>query len=223
MAVSTTARDASGHEVANAELLRSELEGLRLRPRDLRTAARPRLARGADRGKRPGRAGALLSRAHRRRAGERRDMEPRPVRGRARRRGGLGQRRRRHVEHHSLDGRRLPAPRPERVPSEGQPHPGRRRRRGGPRLPRRRLADRARRRRRGADYVITESGGIPIETPGGRRLPIIVGEKGSCWCRVRVRGRGGPRLDAAPHRQRARHRRRGRPAPRGVQAGGDDS
>ena len=42
-----------------------------------------------------------------------------------------------------------------------------------------------------ADYVITESGGIPIDTPGGRRLPIMVGEKGSCWCRVRVRGTAG--------------------------------
>ena len=42
-----------------------------------------------------------------------------------------------------------------------------------------------------ADYVITESGGIPIETPGGRRLPIMVGEKGSCWCRLRVRGEAG--------------------------------
>jgi acetylornithine deacetylase/succinyl-diaminopimelate desuccinylase-like protein len=42
-----------------------------------------------------------------------------------------------------------------------------------------------------ADYVITESGGIPIETPGGRRLPITVGEKGSCWCRLRIRGVAG--------------------------------
>src|ERR1035441_6346967 len=43
----------------------------------------------------------------------------------------------------------------------------------------------------GADYVITESGGVPIETPGGRRLAITVGEKGSCWCRLRVRGTAG--------------------------------
>ena len=43
----------------------------------------------------------------------------------------------------------------------------------------------------GADYVITESGGVPIDTPGGRRLPIMVGEKGSCWCRLRVRGVAG--------------------------------
>ena len=42
-----------------------------------------------------------------------------------------------------------------------------------------------------ADYVITEEGGIPIETANGRRLPITVGEKGSCWCRLRVRGVAG--------------------------------
>jgi len=42
-----------------------------------------------------------------------------------------------------------------------------------------------------ADYVITESGGVPMETPGGRRLAVVVGEKGSCWCRLRVRGVAG--------------------------------
>lgn len=42
-----------------------------------------------------------------------------------------------------------------------------------------------------ADYVITEEGGVPIETPAGRRLPITVGEKGSCWCRLRVHGVAG--------------------------------
>ena len=76
-----------------------------LRPRDLRTAPGSRLARGADRGKRPGGAGALLSRPHRRRAGEPRHLEPRPVLRRPRRRRGLGQGRGRHAEHHRLDGR----------------------------------------------------------------------------------------------------------------------
>lgn len=44
----------------------------------------------------------------------------------------------------------------------------------------------------GADYVITESGGIPV--PGGNgelRLPVLVGEKGSCWCTLRVKGTPG--------------------------------
>jgi acetylornithine deacetylase/succinyl-diaminopimelate desuccinylase-like protein len=44
----------------------------------------------------------------------------------------------------------------------------------------------------GADYVITESGGIPI--PGGDgelRLPVLIGEKGSCWCTLRVQGTPG--------------------------------
>ena len=42
-----------------------------------------------------------------------------------------------------------------------------------------------------ADYVITESGGIPIPTPGGLRLPVIVGEKGAFWCRIVVTGTPG--------------------------------
>ncbi len=42
-----------------------------------------------------------------------------------------------------------------------------------------------------ADYVITESGGIPIPSPSGLKLPVIVGEKGSAWCRLRVKGTAG--------------------------------
>jgi acetylornithine deacetylase/succinyl-diaminopimelate desuccinylase-like protein len=42
-----------------------------------------------------------------------------------------------------------------------------------------------------ADYVITESGGIPIPSPTGIKLPVIVGEKGSYWCRIVVRGTAG--------------------------------
>jgi acetylornithine deacetylase/succinyl-diaminopimelate desuccinylase-like protein len=44
----------------------------------------------------------------------------------------------------------------------------------------------------GTDYVITESGGVPI--PGGDgdvRLPVLVAEKGSCWCTLRVSGTPG--------------------------------
>jgi acetylornithine deacetylase/succinyl-diaminopimelate desuccinylase-like protein len=43
----------------------------------------------------------------------------------------------------------------------------------------------------GADYVITESGGIPIPSPAGVKLPVIVGEKGTFWCRLHVRGTPG--------------------------------
>ena len=43
----------------------------------------------------------------------------------------------------------------------------------------------------GADYVLTESGGIPMPTDAGPRLPVIVGEKGSYWCRLTVRGTPG--------------------------------
>ena len=43
-----------------------------------------------------------------------------------------------------------------------------------------------------ADYVITESGGIPVTGgDGGLRLPVLVGEKGSCWCTLRVTGTPG--------------------------------
>ncbi len=41
------------------------------------------------------------------------------------------------------------------------------------------------------DYVITESGGIPMETPSGTRLPVIVGEKGTYWCKLIVKGTPG--------------------------------
>ena len=42
-----------------------------------------------------------------------------------------------------------------------------------------------------ADYVITESGGIPMPTAGGIKLPVIVGEKGSYWCRLTIKGTPG--------------------------------
>lgn len=43
----------------------------------------------------------------------------------------------------------------------------------------------------GADYVITESGGNPVPSPTGLKLPVIVGEKGTYWCTLRVRGTAG--------------------------------
>jgi acetylornithine deacetylase/succinyl-diaminopimelate desuccinylase-like protein len=42
-----------------------------------------------------------------------------------------------------------------------------------------------------ADYVITESGGIPLPGPEGLRLPVIVGEKGAAWTTLRVTGTPG--------------------------------
>jgi acetylornithine deacetylase/succinyl-diaminopimelate desuccinylase-like protein len=42
-----------------------------------------------------------------------------------------------------------------------------------------------------ADYVITESGGMPTEAPGGLKLPLIVAEKGCFWCTLRVTGTPG--------------------------------
>ena len=42
-----------------------------------------------------------------------------------------------------------------------------------------------------ADYVITESGGIPLPSPAGLKLPVIVGEKGAMWGRLRIGGTPG--------------------------------
>jgi acetylornithine deacetylase/succinyl-diaminopimelate desuccinylase-like protein len=44
-----------------------------------------------------------------------------------------------------------------------------------------------------ADYVITESGGfrMPLPSTTGIKLPVMVGEKGTYWCRIRVRGTPG--------------------------------
>jgi acetylornithine deacetylase/succinyl-diaminopimelate desuccinylase-like protein len=42
-----------------------------------------------------------------------------------------------------------------------------------------------------ADYVITESGGVPIQTEGGQRLWVIAGEKGVNWRRLTIHGTPG--------------------------------
>src|SRR5438093_10453081 len=44
-----------------------------------------------------------------------------------------------------------------------------------------------------ADYVITESGGFRMPRPSttGIKLPVMVGEKGTYWCRIRVKGTPG--------------------------------
>jgi acetylornithine deacetylase/succinyl-diaminopimelate desuccinylase-like protein len=42
-----------------------------------------------------------------------------------------------------------------------------------------------------ADYVITESGGIPIPSASGLKLPVMVGEKGCYWSTITVKGTPG--------------------------------
>jgi acetylornithine deacetylase/succinyl-diaminopimelate desuccinylase-like protein len=42
-----------------------------------------------------------------------------------------------------------------------------------------------------ADYVITESGGMPLPTPTGTALPVLVGERGLMWPRIVVHGTPG--------------------------------
>jgi len=39
-----------------------------------------------------------------------------------------------------------------------------------------------------ADYVITESGGVPLPSPTGPKLTVNVAEKGAHWCRLRITG-----------------------------------
>jgi acetylornithine deacetylase/succinyl-diaminopimelate desuccinylase-like protein len=40
----------------------------------------------------------------------------------------------------------------------------------------------------GADYLLTESGGIVLPSPRGERVTVTAGEKGVAWRRLRVRG-----------------------------------
>jgi acetylornithine deacetylase/succinyl-diaminopimelate desuccinylase-like protein len=42
-----------------------------------------------------------------------------------------------------------------------------------------------------ADYVITEAGGFPMASNSGTKRPVIVGEKGSYWCTLRITGTPG--------------------------------
>ena len=42
-----------------------------------------------------------------------------------------------------------------------------------------------------ASYVITESGGNPMPSRSGTKLPVIAAEKGSHWCTIRVTGTPG--------------------------------
>lgn len=44
-----------------------------------------------------------------------------------------------------------------------------------------------------SDYVITEFGGVrfPIPSPGGPKMAVMVGEKGTYWCTIRVKGTPG--------------------------------
>ena len=82
------------------------------------TPGRARWWRGIE-GTDPGAPTPVPDGPHRRRAGEPRRLEPRPVRRRARRRRGVGPWRGRHAQPHRVDGGRVPAPRPPRLPPAG--------------------------------------------------------------------------------------------------------
>src|SRR5207249_9382115 len=44
-----------------------------------------------------------------------------------------------------------------------------------------------------ADFVVTEAGGfrMPLPSAGGPKLPVMVGEKGTYWCVLRIHGTPG--------------------------------
>ena len=193
----------SGQEVRNADVLRTYLEGAGLDVETFESApGRSNLVvriEGSD----PEAPVAVPPRPHRRRARQRVALEPRPVRRRDRRRRPVGPGRHRHVQPHRVDGRRGARARRRRLPAA-------RARSSTPRWPTRRPAaptapstslsseaDAVR-----CDYLITESGGFPLATPNGVRLPYLArGEGPAVGAAARDR-HAGARVDAVRHRQR---------------------
>src|SRR5581483_8727121 len=165
--------------------------GSRRRHRALRRGAGPVEHRCPDRRQRPRRAEPVLAGAHRRRAGERATVGAGSLRRRAHRWFRLGSRRHRHVQPHRVHGRRVPAARRQWVPPARHADLRRGRRRGGRRTLWRR-APRARApRRRPLRLPVTESGGFPLPSPSGIRLPYLTDEKGPLWATMTVRGTAG--------------------------------
>ena len=199
----------SGEETRSVDLL-ARLPRRRGRPRDLRAAARAHEPGHPHRGHRSRRAVAPADGPHRRRAREPRRLEPRPVRRRDRRRLRVGPRRGRHAQPHRVAGGRVPPPRRQRVPAQGHADLPRGRRRGGAGRVGRATGCSTTSATRSTPTTCSPSrAGSRSRRRTGTRLPVLVGEKGTFWSKLRVRGTPGPRVAAVPHRQRARHRGRG--------------
>ena len=144
------------------------------------------------RGHRSRRAVAHAHGPHRRRAGEPRRLEPRPVRRRRRRRLRVGSRRGRHAQPHRLAGGRVPPSRRQRVPAQGHADLPRGRRRGGARHVGRRLAARPRARRDLRRLRAHRVGRVPDPVRRrARACPVLVAEKGTFWTKIRVHGTPG--------------------------------
>jgi len=182
--------DASGHETRTADLLMSELEGSGAdfaiyEP----TPGRSSLvggSRGATRTPRRSAGSATPMSCRRTRTGGR--GIPSAASSSTARCGAAGGG---HVEPDGIDVGRLRQAGAKRLPAEGNTRARRRRRRGGPRIHGAGWLAEHETDAVKCDYVITETGGIPLEGPSGKRLPVMVGEKGSCWCRLRVHGEAG--------------------------------
>ena len=145
---------------------------------------------------------------------------PRPVRRRGRRRRSCGAAARSTCSTSPRRGGRVPPPRRQRASrprarSSTSRSPTRRPSGRGARDWLRRARARRGLRRLRAHRV----GRVPdADARTGRGCPVIVGEKGTFWSKITVRGTPGHGVAAVPHRQRARHRGRGRAADRRVPA-----
>ena len=139
--------------------------------------------------------GALADPAgpHRRGAGQRRRLAPRPVRRRADRRRGVGSGRHRHAQPHRHHGHRRPPPGPTAgsgPPGTSPTSPWPTRRPSAPTGPSGCASTPPT-----TSMPTTSSpspGGFPMDgADGATRLPVIVGEKGVFWCTLTVKGTPG--------------------------------
>ena len=132
-----------------------------------------------------------------------------------------GRGRHRHAEPHQHDGGGDAAPGQERLPPARHADlPGGRGRGGGRQSTARSYLSSGEPDAVKADYVITESGGVPIPTGKGHVLARDGGREGRQLAAAHGGGHARPRLAPVPHRQRPGDRRRGRAAHRGLPAQG---
>ena len=190
----------------------------RSRPRAVLRAAGSREPRRAHRGQRPEGAHVVAHGPHRRRSRQHRRLAARSVRGRDRRRRGVGPRRGRHAQPHRDDGRRVPRSRAIGLQAEGHARVPRGCRRGEPRHVGRR-APRGARARRGDGRLRRDRGGrVPDAEPEGPAPAGDRGREGLVLVPHHRARNAGSRVAAVPYRQRARDRGRDRAPARGVPA-----
>ena len=194
-----------------ASTVRSATSTARARHRALRARARAgQPGRCASRAP-TRRADPAADGPHRRRARERGPLAARPLRWRARRRRGVGPRRRRHAEPHRVDGRRHAPPGATRASgptARSCTWPSPTRRRWAPGAPTTWSSHEP--TRCVADYVITESGGIPVAAVRRHRSCRSSSARRAAAGARCGSGHARPRVAAVPDRQRPGQSGRGR-------------